>query len=122
MRSTQNQAGWTFIGVILVLLPVAFLVFIFMKIVPAYIEAYSVGNVVNSLKQEINLKEKSKEEIYKMLQKRFEANNIRSVEKNDIKIQKTPSEVLVTIDYEARVPLFSNVALALSFHKRAVAR
>ena len=37
-------------------------------------------------------------------------------------VQKTVNDVTVTIDYETRVPLFWNVALALSFNKRAVMR
>ena len=89
---------------------------------PAYIEAYSIGDSINSLKKEIDLRDKSKEEIYRMIQKRFDVNDIHSVGKDDIKIQKTPDAVSVTVDYESRIPLFSNVALALSFHKSAVVR
>ena len=60
--------------------------------------------------------------IYRMVKKRLDVNNVSSVDKDDIKIQKTINDVTVTIDYEARVPLFWNVALALSFHKRTVVR
>jgi len=122
MYSAKNQAGLTFIGIVLLLIPIGMLAYIIAMAIPAYIESYSVGDVVNSLKKEVDLKDKSKEEIYKLIQKRFEVNDIHSVEKGDIKIQKTPAEVSVVIDYEARVPLFSNAALALSFHKSAVMR
>jgi hypothetical protein len=122
MYSAKNQAGLTFIGTVLILIPIGLVAYIIAMAVPAYIESYSVGYVVNSLKKEIDLKDKSKEEIYKIIQKNFEVSDIHSVEKGDIKIQKTPTEVSVTIDYEARVPLFSNAALALSFHKSAVMR
>ena len=122
MRSTRNQAGLTAIGIMLILIPIGFVAFLIVKAVPAYIEAYSVGDAINSLKKDIDLKDKSKEDIYKMIQKRFEVNDIHSVTKDDVKIQKTPTEVSVTVDYEARIPLFSNVALALTFHKSAVVR
>ena len=122
MHRAKHQAGLTFIGIILILIPVACIVYVFMRAVPAYIEAYSVGDVLNSLKKEIDLKEKSKDEIYRMIQKRFDINDVHSVGKDDIKIQKTPNEVSVTVDYEAKVPLFSNVALALAFQKSAVVR
>ena len=120
MHSSRNQAGLTFIGVILILIPLGFIAYVVMRAVPAYIEAYSVGDAINSLKKDIDLRDKSKEEIYRMIQKRFEVNDIHSVGKDDVKIQKTPNEVSVTVDYETRVPLFSNAALALSFHKSAV--
>ena len=122
MHSVKKQAGLTPISIFLILILVGFAVYIFMRAVPAYIEAYNVGDVVNSLKKELDLQDKSKEDIYKMIQKRFDINDIHSVEKDDIKIQKTPTEVSITIDYEAKIPLFGNVALALSFHKSAVVR
>ena len=123
MHRAKNQAGLTAIGLILILIPAGLAVYIVMRAAPAYIEALSVGDVVNSLKKEPDLKEKSREEISRLIQKRlFEINNVSSVDKSDIKIQKTVNDVTVTIDYEARVPLFWNVALALSFHKSAVMR
>ena len=122
MHRVKNQAGLTAIGLILILIPVGLAVYIILRAAPAYIEALSVGDVVNSLKKEMDLKEKSREEIYAMIKKRLDVNNISSVEKDDIKIQKTVNDVTVTIDYEARVPLFWNVALAFSFHKSAVMR
>ena len=122
MHRAKNQAGLTAVGFILILIPVGLAVYIILRAAPAYIEAFSVGDVVNSLKKELDLKEKSREEIYTMIKKRLDVNNISSVDKDDIKIQKTVNDVTVTIDYEARVPLFWNVALALSFHKSAVMR
>ena len=120
MHRVKNQVGLTAIGLILILIPVGLAVYIVMRVAPAYIEALSVGDVVNSLKKELDLKEKSREEIYTMIKKRLDVNNISSVDKDDIKIQKTVKDVTVTIDYEARVPLFWNAALAFSFHKSAV--
>ena len=122
MHRAKHQAGLTAVGIILTLIPVGLVVYIVMRAAPAYIEAFSVGDVVNSLKKELDLREKSREEIYSMIRKRFEVNNISSVDKDDVKIQKTANDVTVSVDYEARVPLFWNVALALSFHKRAVVR
>jgi hypothetical protein len=122
MHKVQNQAGLTAIGLILILILVGLGVYIILRVAPTYIEALSVGDVVNSLKKELDLKEKPREEIYNMIKKRLDVNDIKSVEKDDIKIQKTVNDVTVTIDYEARVPLFWNVALAFSFHKSAVMR
>ena len=122
MHRAKNQAGLTAIGLILILIPVGLAVYIILKAAPAYIEAFSVGDVVNSLRKELDLKEKSREEIYTTIKKRLDVNNISSVDKDDIKIQKTVNDVTVTIDYETRVPLFWNVALAFSFNKRAVMR
>ena len=123
MHRAKNQAGLTTIGLILILIPVGLAVYIILRVAPVYIEAFSVGDVVNSLKKEMDLKEKSPEEIKTIIKKRLEVKNISSVDiKDDVKIHKTVNAVTVTIDYETRVPLFWNVALAFSFHKSAVMR
>jgi hypothetical protein len=122
MHRAKHQAGLTAIGLILTLIPVALAVYIVLKAAPAYIEAFSVGDVVNSLKREPELKEKSREEIYNMIKKRLDVNDIRSVAKEDVIIKKTTNDVTVNIDYEVKVPLFWNIALALSFQKSAVVR
>ena len=122
MHWMQNQAGVTFIGRILILIPFVLIGYVVMRAVPVYVEALSVGDSINSLKKEIDIKEKPRDEIYRMIKKRLDVNNITSVGKDDIDIQKTVSDIKITIDYEAKVPLFSNVALAFSFHKNAVVR
>ena len=120
MHRVQNQAGITVIGLIFILVPFALIGYIIMRAVPVYIESLSVGDAINSLKKEPEIKEKSRDEIYKMIRKRLDVNNITSVEKDNIDIQKTVNDVKVTIDYQAKVSLFGNVALAFSFHKSAV--
>jgi len=122
MHRTQSQAGLTFIGLLLILIPVGLAVYIILKAAPVYIEAFSVGDVISSLRKEYDLKEKSRDEIYNIIKKRLDVNDISSVNKDDIKITKTPNEVSVAVDYEVKVPLFGNVALALTFHKAGVVR
>jgi len=122
MLRTKYQAGFTSIGLIFVLIIAALAVYIIIKVTPAYIEAYSVGDVASSLKKEPNWKNKSPEELYSIIKRRLEINGIRSVKQEDVKIEKTPEELAVQIDYEVKIPIFGNVALALSFHKSAVVR
>ena len=122
MHRAKNQAGLTTISLILLLIPVVLIVYIVIKAVPVYIESFSIGDAINSLKKEPDLKEKSEDEIYTMIKKRLDVNNIQSVDKGDVKIKKTVNDVKVNIDYEVKVPLFGNVALALSFQKSAVVR
>jgi hypothetical protein len=122
MHRAQNQAGITVIGLMLIIIPFALIGYVALRAAPVYIEALSVGDAINSLKKELDLKEKSRDEIFRMIKKRFEVNNITSVGKDDIEIQKTVNDVKVSVDYEAKAPLFGNVSLAFAFHKNAVVR
>ena len=122
MYRAKHQAGLTAIGLILSLIPMVLVAYIIMRAAPAYIEAFSVNDVMNSIKREPDLKEKSRDEIYTIIKKRLDVNEIHNVGKEDIIIKKTTNDVTVNIDYEVKVPLFWNIALALSFQKSAVLR
>jgi len=93
-----------------------------MHAAPAYIEAFNVGDAVTSLRKDIDLRERSRDEIYTILKKRLDVNDIKNVAKEDVTIQKTVNSTTVNVDYEVKVPLFGNIALALSFHKSVVLR
>lgn len=122
MRRSHPQAGLTAIGLILLLIPLGFLGYVGLRIIPVYIEGFSVGDAVHSLRKEADLRDRSKDEIYLMLQKRLAVNNIRSVGKDDVKIVKTSSEVTIKVDYEVRVPVAGNIALVMTFNKTATIR
>lgn len=122
MRKLHPQAGITAIGLILTLIPIGFLAYIGLRIAPVYIEGFSVGDAVTSLRKEADLKERSKDEIYVLLQKRLAVNDIRSVGKDDVKIIKTVNDVTIKVDYEVRVPIAGNMALVMTFNKSTVIR
>lgn len=122
MRRLHPQAGLTAIGLILLLIPLGFLGYMALLIAPVYLEAFSVGDAVHSLRKETDLKERSKDEIFVMLQKRLAVNNIRSIGKDDVKIIKAPNEVTVKVDYEVRVPVAWNVSLVMNFSKSTSVR
>lgn len=119
MSCIRSQKGLTIISIIFLVLMALFVVFVIMKLVPPYIESFSVADALGSLRKEVDIRDKSKEEIYTMLRKRFEVSDVTHVTKEDVKIQKAPGEVKIDIQYEVRVPLVSNIDLLLSFKKNA---
>jgi len=122
MHVAQRQAGLTFLGLLIILVPFALIGYVIMNAAPAYIEAFNVGDAVTSLRKDIDLRERSRDEIYTILKKRLDVNDIKNVAKEDVTIQKTVNSTTVNVDYEVKVPLFGNIALALSFHKSVVLR
>lgn len=116
MTSYEAQKGLTAISIALLLALAGFAVFLVFKLAPPYIEAYGVQDSVNSLTKELEIRDKSKEDVYKLLQKRLEVNDVKSVKKEDVTIQKAGKILKVQVDYEVRIPLVGNIDLALTFH------
>jgi hypothetical protein len=115
MPSLEQQKGLTAISIAMILAVVGFAIFLIFKLAPPYIEAYSVQDSLNSLKKDLEIREKSKEEIYTLLRKRFEINDITSVKKENITIKKSGQILHIQVDYEVRVPIVGNIDLALTF-------
>lgn len=116
MSSCEEQKGLTAISIALLLALAGFAIFLIFKLAPPYIEAYSVKDSVNSLTKELEIRDKSKEDVYKLLKKRLDINDITSVKKEDITIQKSGKILKVQVDYEVRIPLLGNIDLALTFN------
>src|SRR5688572_16750263 len=116
MSSCEEQKGLTAISIALLLALAGFAIFLLFNLIQLYVESYSVGDSVSSLAKELDIRDKPKEEVYKLLQKRLDINDIRSVTKDDITIQKSGKTLQVQVDYEVRIPLMGNIDLALNFH------
>lgn len=87
------------------------------KVVPIYSENMYVKSALRSLVSSgEKLEDMSDSEISKKLSNFYMINNVRSEgPTNNIKIDREAERVLVTIDYETRTPLMSNIDLVLSF-------
>jgi hypothetical protein len=93
-----------------------FLLFAF-KVVPLYAENRYVESALRSLETGADkLDEMTNAEITSKINKFYTINNVRSLGPvENIKIDRESERILVTVDYETRVPLFYNIDLVLSF-------
>ena len=106
----------TTIGVILVLVVIAFFATIVIKLSPVYIEHYKVDSVLNTLKSEPMLMNATDASIRSGLAKRFDVNDVEHVSADDVVIDRTKGKVSgLSVDYEVRVPLIGNVDAVAKF-------
>jgi len=93
-----------------------FLLFAF-KVVPLYAENRYVESALRSLETGgEKVEQMTDAEIKKKLGNFYMINNVRSEgPTKNIKIDRRSEDLLITIDYETRVPLFYNIDLVLSF-------
>ncbi len=113
------QSGMTFMGWIIVLGLVGFSAMITIRLVPVVMEGITVKRHVESLQQVPLITKKSKAEIRILLQKRFEIDDVESVKRENIKIERTPGHLIVTVDYEIRKPLLGRYDIVAK-HKESV--
>lgn len=114
-----KQRGMTFIGWLLVIGLVFFFAMIAIKLTPVYMEAYSVKTHLQNLKKEPNITKKEGSEIRVMLQRRFEIDDVRSVNvSKHVTISADGGVLKVQAKYSIRRNLFGNIDVIIDFDQK----
>ena len=118
MNRWHRQNGMTAIGWLLVLGLIAFFTLITLRLVPFYLEFAKVASALESLENEPGLTSKTKAEIVKLVRKRFDVNDVMNVSAKELKVKKDKGILTVSIDYERREHLISNIDVVAKFDKK----
>lgn len=119
MRS--RQSGITFIGWLVLLIPIAMMVYAGIRLAPMYLNYMKVAKALEQTADE-NLGEKqlSAEAVRKSLERRFDIDGVTFPEVKSIVVSRDGAEVALVADYEDIAPLFGGISLLVHFEKRAV--
>jgi hypothetical protein len=116
----HSQRGLTMISWLII---IAFLLFqgiMAMNIVPVYLTDSSISSMMEGLQSDPSLANVSSKKLREVIKKRLKINNVYDMKKEDIKIKKTKSGYLVTIDYEPRGKLIGNLDFIVTFKHEAL--
>ena len=112
----SRQRGLTMIGFLFVAVVLVMIAMLAMKLVPAYIEFFSVKKILATMGQESDLKSKSNADIRDDFAKRASIGYVTVVKPEDIAIDRHGGVPVVTADYTYRTKLVGNVSLVVDFH------
>ncbi|MFC3116489.1 DUF4845 domain-containing protein [Cellvibrio fontiphilus] len=116
-KTIKHQRGLGMLQWALVIAVAGFFLLFAFKVVPLYAENRYVESALRSLEAGgEKVGEMTDAEIRKKLGNFYMINNVRSEgPTKNIKIDRRSEDLLITVDYETRVPLFYNIDLVLSF-------
>jgi hypothetical protein len=115
MTSRQRQQGLGFAGVLVLLVAIVFIAIIGMKVVPAYIEYFTIKKAIAGITQSGELRGASVADVRKAFDRRANIDDITAVTPQDLEISKDGNEVVISFAYEKRIKLFYNVSLLIEF-------
>jgi hypothetical protein len=113
----KRQRGMTTIGVVLIIAMIAAFAFVGLKLYPIYYDSFKVSSGLNSLKAEPELATKPAHEIVERLMKRLSIDNVDSVAKSDVAVEKAGGRATISVDYEVRETLVGNIDVLVHFEK-----
>ncbi len=111
----KKQKGITFVGMLLVAGMLFFVALIGMKIVPAYIEFFSVKKVITAMSNDSEVQNMSVKEVRNSFDKRAVIDNITAVKGEDLEISKEDGSTVVIAQYAVKTPLFGNLSACMDF-------
>jgi len=115
MTFRKRQQGLGFAGVIILLIAIVFIAIIGMKLVPAYIEYFTIKKAITGMTQSGELRGGSVADVRKAFDRRAAVDDITALRPEDLEISKEGNEIVVSFAYEKRVPLFYNISVLIDF-------
>lgn len=118
MRS--RQSGVTFIGWVLLLAPVAVLVYVGLRVTPVLLNHVKVARALEQVGDEYrsDADQPNAVAIRQSIQRRFDIEDVEVPLVKDILVGRDENEWVVRAEYEQVIPLFGPVALLVTFDKR----
>ncbi len=110
-----RQKGLGFAGVLLLLVGIIIAAIAGMKIVPAYIEYFTIKKAIASMTQSGELRNASVADVRKSFDRRRQIDEISAIGPQDLEITKEGGEVVIAFAYEKRIQLSRNIALVIDF-------
>lgn len=122
MRMPGRQKGMTLIGWVLTLILIGFVALIALRLVPVYMNSFTVGSIVDNLASDASVNSRDRGEIRRAFEKRLSINDVSVVKGSTLEFEEVAGGVRLVVEYEHRVGLAGNVDVVARFHKEAVLR
>ena len=115
MRTMHTQRGVTLLGFMIILIVAGFFAYLGMRLIPVYIEDYSVKKCMQELSEEPGIAQKSPEQVRDALFRKFYISYVTTAKAKDLKVTREGNVYNAQMKYEARGPLFYNIEYIASF-------
>lgn len=111
----RKQRGMTLTSFLMVLIVVAFAIYVGMKLLPMYQEYYSVRSALKGLAAEPGSADMDPSKIQEMFFKRMDINYSDHVKPQDVKFERIDGGWRMNVNYEVRRELIGNLDVVGKF-------
>ncbi len=113
----SKQRGMTVIGLLLVLIAIGFVAVVAMKVVPMYIQYFSIKSTIESILKEPQVAQMSAQEIQNGIQRRFDIGYVNNIAARDLKIRNDRSGRVLDLVYQDERELFYGLFVVLKVNE-----
>jgi hypothetical protein len=119
----HSQRGITLVGWLILLVPIAIVVYAGIRLAPIYLNYMRVSKALSQSVGEAKAGDTVNVPALRVsLEKRFDIEGIEHPTVKDIDIHREGEHWVAIVDYEDMAPMFGNVSLLVQFHKQVEVR
>lgn len=112
----RNQTGLSLISFVIVMGVIGVFVYMAMKLIPMYSEYYAVRKALESMSQDSATANSDPNQVKEAFFKRLDISYSENVKSENVKLVRKEAGWLMTVDYEVRRPLISNLDIVGHFN------
>ena len=112
----HKQKGVTLIGMLFIGTMVVFAALVAMRMVPAYIEYFSIKKIFAAMTNDVGMKDMSVKEIRDSYERRAGIDNVTVIKPEDLEISKEDGGVVMEVSYSVKKPIAGNVSIVMDFN------
>lgn len=114
----NKQRGASLLGLLIVVVVGGFFLLLGVRLVPVYLEYFTVKSIAQSVAEDRALSEASIQEINEALKTQMQLNEVRRDREEIFQVERrSGGGVALAVDYERREPLLANVDLVITFER-----
>ena len=114
-NSLRHQQGVSFFGLVVIFIVLAMIGAVGLKLVPVYLDAFSVKKILNSMATSEEIKSGTVKEIRDSFDRRANIDNVSALKGADLEITKENNETVILAAWTQRIPLIPNYTLLVDF-------
>jgi hypothetical protein len=115
----KQQRGLSLIGLLIVSAILVFVCLVGFKLLPAYIEYFTVKRVISDIAGAADMRGAGVREVQNAFKQRSAIDDINSIKWDELEITKEGEGFTILAAYQRCVPLFSNISICIDFEAAA---
>ncbi len=112
-----RQRGLTFIGWLVLLVPLAIVFYAGVRLTPVYLNYMKVSRALTALQAEFKGEDTNAAALRTSLTKNFDIQSVDYPDAKDIQIKREGHAWIVEAAFDDQAPLFDNISIQVAFHK-----
>ncbi len=115
MHRHKQQRGASLITILIVVMVVGFAITVGIRLIPIYINAYTVKSVVQEVAAEPGGTARTAGDIWASIEKRLDINDVENIKREHFVYASDRGVTTIGIKYEARTPVFGYLDVVAMF-------